>query len=145
MSKYLTKYPDIENLPRKWWVIDAEGIPLGRLSSKVAYMLRGKHKEIYTPYWDCGDFIVIVNAEKVLLTGNKINQKKYYRHSGYIGGLKETTVKEMLEKKPGNVIKKAVKGMLPKNRLGRKMITKLKVYAGNEHPHMAQKPENMEI
>lgn len=145
MSKYLTKYPDIVNLPRKWWVIDAEGKPLGRLSTKVASVLRGKHKECYTPFWDCGDFIVVINAEKVKLTGNKINQKVYYRHTGYIGGLKETTVKKMLETKPANVIKTAVKGMLPKNTLGRKIITKLKVYAGDTHPHTAQKPSVMEI
>ncbi|MCK5682876.1 50S ribosomal protein L13 [bacterium] len=133
------------NLPRKWWVIDAEGLALGRLSSKIASVLRGKHKECYTPFWDCGDFIVIINAEKVMLTGNKMDQKVYYRHTGYIGGLKETSVKRMLENHPDRIIKTAVKGMLPKNRLGRKMITKLKIYAGNEHPHGAQAPAVMEL
>jgi large subunit ribosomal protein L13 len=128
-----------------WCVIDAKDQVLGRLASRVAYRMRGKHNPLFTPHVDTGDWIVVINAEKIRLTGNKLEQKKYYRHSGYIGSIKETTAKELLEKKPTEVIRKAVKGMLPKNRLGRKLGKKLFIYAGDQHPHAAQKPEVFEI
>ena len=130
---------------RDWFVVDGTDKVLGRLASEVARRLRGKHKAIYTPHVDTGDFIVVVNAAKVLTTGRKLDQKKYYRHSGWIGGLKETTLRDMLAKKPEDVIRKAVRGMLPKNRLGRAMLKKLKVYAGEAHPHEAQKPETLDV
>ena len=142
MSTFLQKK---ENVERKWYVIDAEGKPLGRIASKAAHVLRGKHKATFTPHIDCGDYVIIVNAEKVLLTGNKLANKKYYSHSQYPGGLRERTAKEMIEKYPVEMVEKAVKGMLPKNRLGRAMYKKLFVYTGPEHPHMAQKPETMDI
>ena len=126
---------------RKWYVVDAEGKTLGRLSSEIAKILRGKHKPIFTPHIDTGDYIIVVNAEKVKVTGKKLNQKIYYHHSGYVGGLKQTTLKEMLAKKAERVIELAVKGMLPKGPLGRQMYKKLFVYAGPEHKHAAQKPE----
>ncbi len=129
----------------KWCVIDAKDQVLGRVASQVAYRIRGKHNPLYTPHVDTGDWVIIINADKVRLTGNKWQDKKYYRHSGYMGGLKETTAKEVLEKQPEELIKKAVKGMLPKNRLGRKLNKKLYVYAGSEHPHAAQKPEVVEL
>ena len=134
-----------EEVVRNWYVIDAEGINLGRLATKVATVLRGKHKPTYTPHVDCGDNVVVINAEKVNLTGNKLNDKIYYNHSGYTGGLRERTAKEMIEKYPVEMIERAVKGMLPKTRLGRQMYKKLFVYAGSEHPHAAQKPEVMEV
>lgn len=130
---------------RKWYVVDAEGKTLGRLASEVANVLRGKKKPIYTPHIDTGDYVIIVNAEKVKTTGKKLNQKKYYHHSEYVGGMKEATLKEMMQKKPEFVITHAVKGMLPKGPLGRQMITKLHVYAGPEHKHQAQKPEVLDI
>ena len=130
---------------RDWFVVDGTDKVLGRLASEVARRLRGKHKAIYTPHVDTGDFIVVVNAAKVLTTGRKLDQKKYYRHSWWIGGLKETTLRDMLAKKPEDVIRKAVRGMLPKNRLGRAMLKKLKVYAGEAHPHEAQKPETLDV
>lgn len=130
---------------RKWYVVDAEGKTLGRLASEVANVLRGKKKPIYTPHIDTGDYVIVVNAEKVKTTGKKLNQKKYYHHSEYVGGMKETTLKEMLQKKPEYVITHAVKGMLPKGPLGRQMLKKLHVYVGPEHKHEAQKPEAMEI
>ena len=130
---------------RKWYVVDAEGKTLGRLASEVANVLRGKKKPIYTPHIDTGDYVIVVNAEKVKTTGKKLNQKIYYHHSEYVGGMKETTLKEMLQKKPEFVITHAVKGMLPKGPLGRQMLRKLHVYAGPEHKHEAQKPEAMEI
>lgn len=130
---------------RKWYVVDAEGKTLGRLASQIAAILRGKHKPIYTPHVDCGDFVIVVNADKVKLTGKKLKEKVYYRHSGYPGGLKSITAEKLLEKKPERVIELAVWGMLPHNRLGRKMYKKLKVYAGPEHPHAAQKPEPLEL
>ena len=133
------------NIERKWYVIDAEGKPLGRVASKAAHMLRGKHKPTFTPHIDCGDYIIIVNAEKVLLTGNKLNDKKYYNHSMYAGGLRERTAKEMIERYPEEMIERAVKGMLPKGRLGRQMYKKLFVYAGPEHKHEAQKPTVIEL
>lgn len=130
---------------RKWYVVDAEGKTLGRLASEVANVLRGKKKPIYTPHIDIGDYVIVVNAEKVKTTGKKLEQKKYYHHSEYVGGMKETTLKEMMKKKPEYVITHAVKGMLPKGPLGRQMLKKLHVYAGPEHKHEAQKPEAMEI
>jgi large subunit ribosomal protein L13 len=134
-----------ETVERNWYVVDAEGQTLGRLATKVASVLRGKHKPTYTPHVDCGDYVIIINAEKVKLTGNKLNDKIYYNHSGYTGGLRERTAKVMKEQYPEEMIERAVKGMLPKGRLGRQMYKKLFVYAGNEHPHMAQKPEEMKI
>lgn len=130
---------------RKWYVVDAEGKTLGRLASEVANVLRGKKKPIYTPHIDTGDYVIVVNAEKVKTTGKKLDQKKYYHHSEYVGGMKETTLKEMMKKKPEYVITHAVKGMLPKGPLGRQMLKKLHVYAGPEHKHEAQRPEAMEI
>ena len=134
-----------EAVNRKWYVIDATNIPLGRLAAKAATMLRGKHKVIYTPHIDCGDNIIIINASKVLLTGNKLEGKKYYNHSRYAGGLRTTTAKEMVEKYPVEMVERAVKGMLPHNRLGRQMYKKLYVYAGSEHPHMAQMPKEVKV
>ena len=134
-----------ETVTRTWYVIDAEGKPLGRVASKAAVLLRGKHKPTYTPHIDCGDYVIIVNASKVLLTGNKLEDKKYYNHSQYPGGLRVRTAKEMVERYPEEMVEKAVKGMLPHNRLGRAMYKKLFVYAGENHPHMAQKPEEMDI
>ena len=142
MNSYMQKK---ETVTRNWFVIDAEGKPLGRVASKAAVVLRGKHKPTYTPHVDCGDYVIIVNASKVLLTGNKMEDKKYYNHSQYPGGLRIRTAKEMVERYPEEMVEKAVKGMLPKNRLGRSMYKKLFVYAGENHPHMAQKPEEMDI
>jgi large subunit ribosomal protein L13 len=130
---------------REWLVVDATGLTLGRLATRIADALRGKNKPEYTPHVDTGDFVIVINAEKISVTGKKMTDKKYYRHSGYPGGLKTRTLAEMLERRPEEVIRKAVKGMLPRNRLARKQITKLKVYAGPEHPHVAQKPQTMEI
>lgn len=134
-----------ETRERNWLVVDAEGKTLGRLATQIADALRGKRKPEYTPHVDTGDFVVVVNAEKISVTGNKRSDKKYYRHSGYPGGIKERTLTEMLERRPEEVIRLAVKGMLPRNRLARKQLTKLKVYAGPDHPHTAQKPQPMEI
>ena len=128
-------------IDRKWYVVDAEGKTLGRLASEVAKVLRGKNKAIFTPHIDTGDYVIVINAEKIKVTGKKLEQKVYYHHSDYVGGMKETTLKEMLVKHPERVIEFAVKGMLPKGPLGRSMITKLHVYAGAEHAHAAQKPE----
>ena len=130
---------------RKWYVVDAEGKTLGRLASEVANVLRGKNKPTYTPHIDTGDYVIVVNAEKIQVTGKKLDQKKYYHHSEYVGGMKEATLKEMMQKKPEFVITHAVKGMLPKGPLGRQMLTKLHVYAGPEHNHAAQKPEVLDI
>lgn len=130
-----------ESVVHDWYVVDAQQHTLGHLAVKIAHMLRGKHKPIYTPHVDTGDFIVVTNAEKIQLTGNKREDKQYYRHSGYPGGIKSMNLSEMLEKKPETVLMNAVKGMLPKNRLGRQMIKKLKIYAGNDHPHQAQQPK----
>ncbi|MEZ4300953.1 MAG: 50S ribosomal protein L13 [Polyangiaceae bacterium] len=126
---------------RKWWVIDAEGKPLGRLASKIAMVLRGKHKPTFTPHVDTGDFVIVVNADKVLVTGRKAEQKNYYRHSGAPGGFRVEPYEKVIDRRPTFPVTKAVKGMLPKNILGRELITKLKVYAGPDHPHAAQKPE----
>ena len=142
MKTFMAKKEEIE---KKWYIVDASDKVVGRLATKIATILRGKHKPIYTPHVDTGDFVIVVNAGKVKFTGNKLNKKKYYKHTGYMGGLKETTAKEMLEKKPEEVIRHAVKGMLPKNRLGRKLLKKLKIYRGEEHPHQAQQPEKLEI
>ena len=134
-----------ETVARSWYVIDAKDIPLGRVAAKAASMLRGKHKATYTPHIDCGDYIIIVNADKVLLTGNKLEGKKYYDHSRYAGGLRTRTAKEMVENYPVEMVERAVKGMLPNGRLGRAMYKKLFVYAGENHPHAAQKPEKVEF
>jgi large subunit ribosomal protein L13 len=142
MKSFMASPATIE---RKWYVIDAEGQTLGRLSSEIAKILRGKNKPTYTPFIDTGDNVIVVNAEKIKVTGKKMDQKIYYKHSDYPGGMRETTLKEMLDKKPTDVITLAVKGMLPKGPLGRSMIEKLHVYAGAEHPHAAQKPEALEI
>ena len=134
-----------ETVERKWYVIDAEGKNLGRVATKAAHVLRGKHKATFTPHIDCGDYVIIVNAEKVNLTGNKLNDKKYYNHSGYPGGLRERNAKEMITNYPEEMMERAVKGMLPKGRLGRAMYKKLFVYAGSEHTQQAQKPIEMKI
>ena len=134
-----------DKLDRKWYVVDATGCTLGRLSSEVASVLRGKNKTCFTPHVDCGDYVIVVNADKIKVSGKKLDQKIYYHHSDYVGGMKETTLKELLAKKPERVIEFAVKGMLPKGPLGRKMYTKLHVYAGPDHNHAAQKPEVMTI
>ena len=128
-------------IERKWYVVDATNMTLGRLASEVAKVLRGKNKPIFTPFLDMGDYVIIVNADKVKVTGRKLDQKIYYHHSGYVGGLKQTTLREMMARKPERVVELAVKGMLPKGPLGRQMFKKLHVYAGPEHPHAAQKPE----
>lgn len=142
MKTIWTKEADVE---RNWYIVDAEGKTLGRLASQIAAVLRGKHKPIYNPSVDTGDFVIVVNADKIHVTGRRMDQKKYYTHSGYQGGLKERTLRQMMEKSPERVIQLAVRGMLPKNVLGRKMIKKLKVYAGPDHPHAAQRPETLEI
>ncbi len=142
MKTYTPKATEIE---RRWWVVDAEDQVLGRLASRIAQVLRGKHKPMYTPHLDTGDYVVVVNAEKVRLTGKKAQQKTYFRHSGYVGGEKHIPFERMREEHPERVIELAVKGMLPKNNLGRLMRKKLKVYAGSEHPHEAQQPEQLEI
>ena len=134
-----------DKLDRKWYVVDATGCTLGRLSSEVASVLRGKNKTCFTPHVDCGDYVIVVNADKIKVSGKKLDQKIYYHHSDYVGGMKETTLKELLAKKPERVIEFAVKGMLPKGPLGRKMYTKLHVYADPDHNHAAQKPEVMTI
>ncbi len=144
MKKYTYSAKRSDN-PEKWCVIDAENQVLGRVASQVAYRIRGKHNPLYTPHTDTGDWVIIINADKIRLTGNKWLEKKYYRHSGYIGSLKETNARQLLEKKPEELLKKAVTGMLPKNRLGRKLKKKLYVYAGGTHPHAAQKPEVVEL
>jgi large subunit ribosomal protein L13 len=134
-----------QDIQRDWYVIDAQGQTLGRLATRVATILRGKHKPIFTPHVDCGDYVIIVNAEKVHVTGQKMTQKKYYRHSGYPGGLKEVTLRDQLRTFPDRVLEAAVRGMLPKNRLGRQMFKKLKIYAGPSHPHQAQQPKSMDL
>jgi large subunit ribosomal protein L13 len=138
MKTWNAKAEDVE---RRWYVVDAEGEVLGRLATRIADTLRGKRKPQYTPHVDTGDFVVVVNAEKIAVTGKKLDDKLYYRHSGYPGGLRSRTLREQLDRRPTEVVRTAVKGMLPRNRLARRQITKLKVYAGPEHPHAAQKPE----
>ena len=139
---YSAKPHEIE---RTWYVVDAEGKTLGRLATEIARILRGKHKPIYTPHVDTGDYVVVINADKIRVTGKRLDQKIYYRHSGYMGGLKAVSLRRMLETHPERVIEHAVKGMLPKNRLGRQMYKKLKVYASPDHPHQAQKPQPLEL
>lgn len=142
---YKTVSAKKEEVARKWYIVDAENEVVGRLSTKIASVLRGKHKPEFTPHVDTGDYVIVINAEKVRFTGNKLDQKVYQRYSGYPGGQKERTAQEMLEKKPQDVIEIAVKGMLPKNKLGRAMFKKLFVYAGSEHPHAAQQPEPLNL
>jgi len=142
MKTFVAKEHEIE---KDWILVDARDKVVGRLATQIAMRLRGKHKPTFTPHADTGDFVVVVNADKVRLTGAKLTNKKYYRYTGYIGGLKETTAAEMLEKKPENVLRSAVWGMLPKNSLGRRQIKKLKIYSGSEHPHEAQQPKQVEL
>ena len=142
MKTYMAKPQEVK---RKWYVVDAEGKPLGRLASEIAKILRGKNKTVFTPHVDCGDFVILINAEKIGVTGKKMEQKMYYRHSGYIGNLKVTNLGKLMKSSPDYVIRKAVKGMLPHNTLGKKLLRKLKVYSGSNHPHKAQKPEVLEI
>lgn len=142
MKTFVTKPAEVE---RNWYVVDAEGKNLGRLASKIAAILRGKHKPIYSPSVDCGDYVIVLNAEKVTVTGRRLDQKVYYHHSGYPGGIKSITLREQLEKYPTRPVELAVKGMLPKNKLGRKMLKKLKVYAGSDHPHQAQQPVDLQL
>lgn len=142
MKTYSAKAGDIQ---REWFVIDAAGLNLGRLATRIAVVLRGKHKPIFTPSMDTGDFVIVVNADKVAVTGRKLEQKMYYRYSGYPGGLTETSLHKMLETHPTRVVEFAVRGMLPKNRLGRAMLKKLKIYAGGTHPHAAQQPKPLDL
>lgn len=142
MKTYVPKKTEIK---KKWYLVDAEGKILGRLASKIAQVLSGKNKPIYTPYLDTGDFVVVINAKKVKVTGNKEKKKIYYHYSGYPGGMKEIVYEKLMEKKPTIIIQKAVRGMLPKSKLGRKMLKKLKIYAGTEHRHQAQNPEKIEL
>ncbi len=139
---YVAKATDRD---RRWVLIDANGLTLGRLATQIADLLRGKRKPEYTPHVDTGDFVVVINAEKISVSGNKLKEKMYRRHTGYPGGLRERTLEEMLERRPEEVIRQAVRGMLPRNRLARQQITKLKIYAGTDHPHVAQKPTKLEI
>lgn len=141
-TTYIAKTAEIE---RKWFVVDATDLTLGRLASEVAAVLKGKHKPIYTPFLDTGDNVIIVNADKIKVTGKKLDQKLYRKHSEYVGGFKETTLREMMDKKPEEVVKLAIKGMLPKNTLGKDMLKKLFVYAGSEHKHQAQNPKTLEL
>ena len=142
MNTYMAKAAEVE---RKWYVVDASGMVLGRLASQVANILRGKNKPIYTPHVDTGDFVIIINADKVVLTGKKLDQKIYYHHTGYAGGLKETKYRALMATKPEFAVRHAVVGMLPKGTLGRQMARKLKIYAGADHPHAAQQPEQLEL
>jgi large subunit ribosomal protein L13 len=142
MSTQAAKKNEVQ---KDWFVIDLDDKVLGRAAAKIAHVLRGKHKVIYTPHVDTGDFVIVLNAGKVRLTGNKLADKKYYRHTGYPGGIREITAGKLLDKRPEDLIKKAVKGMLPKNKLGRQMFKKLKVYAGSDHPHAAQQPKSLEV
>jgi len=142
VKTYTVRKGDIK---REWYVVDAQGKTLGRLASEIAKILRGKHKPIYVPHLDCGDYVIVVNAEKVRVTGRKLDQKFYYRHSGYPGGLKSISLRDQLQKHPTRILEAAVRGMLPKNRLGRAIIKKLKVYAGGSHPHQAQQPKALEL
>jgi large subunit ribosomal protein L13 len=142
MKSYMARPLEVE---RKWYVVDAEGQTLGRLATEIATVLRGKNKPQYTPHVDTGDFVVVVNAEKVVVTGRKAEQKVYRRHSGYPGGLKETSYEQLMERRPNEILRRAVKGMMPKNRLARQQLRKLKIYAGPEHPHAAQNPQPYEV
>ncbi|MFQ5522446.1 MAG: 50S ribosomal protein L13 [Acidimicrobiia bacterium] len=145
MNVNKTYSPKPSDIERQWHVVDAANLPLGRLASEVAQILRGKHKPIYSPHIDCGDFVIVVNADKVAVTSGKSKNKIYYRHSGYPGGIKAETFESLRDRRPEAIVERAVRGMLPKNRLGRKMIKKLKVYAGPDHPHQAQKPQPLEL
>ncbi len=140
-----TYTPKPEDIQREWFVIDAKDQTLGRLATQIAQILRGKHKPIFSPHMDVGDFVIVINCEKIRVTGNKLDDKRYYRHSGYPGGIRSVTLRQQLDKFPDRVIRTAVRGMLPKNKLGRQMIKKLKVYAGENHPHQAQKPKVFEL
>ncbi|MFQ5419231.1 MAG: 50S ribosomal protein L13 [Anaerolineae bacterium] len=142
MKTFVTKPAEVE---RNWHLVDAEGQTLGRLATQIATLLRGKHKPIYSPSVDCGDYVIVINAEKIAVTGNRMDKKMYYRHSGYPGGLTEIPMRRQLEEHPTRVIEAAVRGMLPKNALGRKIFKKLKAYAGSEHPHQAQQPVKLEL
>jgi large subunit ribosomal protein L13 len=142
MKTFVAKEHEVE---KKWHLVDADGKVLGRLASEIADLLRGKNKPIFTPHMDAGDYVIVVNADKVVLTGDKLDKKIYYHHSGYVGGLKQTTAKDMVRKRPENLLMLAVKGMLPKTSLGRRQLKKLKIYAGPDHPHQAQNPEKLEI
>jgi len=142
VKTFSAKPQDIE---RKWFVVDAQGQTLGRLATRIASVLRGKHKPVYTPHLDCGDYVIVVNADKIHVTGQKLDQKTYYRHSGYPGGLRQVSLRRQLQVHPDRVIEAAVRGMLPHNRLGRKMFKKLKIYAGPTHPHAAQQPTALEL
>ncbi|MBW1689813.1 MAG: 50S ribosomal protein L13 [Deltaproteobacteria bacterium] len=141
MKTFVAKEHEVD---KKWYLVDASNKILGRLASEIATILRGKHKAIFTSHMDAGDYVIVVNADKVALTGGKLDKKAYYRHSGYVGGLKKTTARQLFEKKPEDLIRLAVKGMLPKTSLGRRQLTKLKIYAGPNHPHQAQQPVNLE-
>ncbi|HPX75712.1 MAG TPA: 50S ribosomal protein L13 [Bacteroidales bacterium] len=143
--KYKTLSANKETVNKQWFVVDADGEILGRLASKVAFVLRGKHKTDFTPHVDCGDNVIVINAEKIAVTGNKLVDKTYIRHSGYPGGQKQTTLEEMMEKQPGRAVEKAIKGMLPKNALGRQLFRNLYVYVGPEHKHEAQKPTKLDL
>jgi len=143
--KIKTYTPKPEDIQREWFVIDAKDQTLGRLATQIAHILRGKHKPIFSPHMDVGDFVIVINCEKIRVTGNKLDDKRYYRHSGYPGGLRSVTLRQQLDRFPDRVIHTAVRGMLPKNKLGRQMIKKLKIYAGETHPHQAQKPKVFEL
>ena len=145
MTAKITQSAREQDVQRDWYVVDAQGQTLGRLATQIATILRGKNKPSFTPHVDCGDYVVVVNAEKIHVTGQKMSQKKYYRHSGYPGGLKEVTLRDQLDKFPDRVVESAVRGMLPHNRLGRRMFKKLKVYKGSSHPHEAQQPKTLEL
>jgi large subunit ribosomal protein L13 len=145
MTAKITASAKEQEVQREWYVVDAQGQTLGRLATRIATILRGKNKPIFTPHVDCGDYVIVVNADKIHVTGQKMTQKKYYRHSGYPGGLKEITLRDQLQKFPNRVVEAAVRGMLPRNRLGRRMFKKLKVYAGPNHPHQAQQPKPIEL
>ncbi|RLA86694.1 MAG: 50S ribosomal protein L13 [Deltaproteobacteria bacterium] len=142
MKTYVGREVEVQ---KKWYLVDGQGQVLGRLASQIAMLLRGKTKPIYTPHADVGDFVVVVNAEQVRLTGKKLDNKIYYRHTGYIGGIKSITARKLLDKKPDEVLRRAVRGMLPKNRLGRRLLKKLKIYAGDQHPHQSQQPETLTL
>ena len=145
MVKMKTRSIKQSEINKKWWIVDAQGQTLGRFSSKIAQILRGKHKVDFTPHMDMGDFVIVINAEKVKLSGSKESDKVYFRHTGYPGGVKETKYSEMMQKFPERIVENAVKGMLPHNRLGRKILLNLKVYKGQEHPHLAQQPKTLKI
>lgn len=140
-----TPFPSASDIERRWWTLDAEGQVVGRLATEAARLLMGKHKPVYTPFLDCGDHVIVVNADKIVLTGNKLDDKVYYRHSGYPGGIREIRARRMLRDHPERILELAIKGMLPKSRLGRQMARKLRVYAGPEHPHQAQQPDAYEL